>query len=51
MDTLAKVLFPHYPKIVRFQKLHSLYLAVLLCAAACTAAALTIFLYNLTAMK
>ena len=51
MDTLAKVLFPHYPKVVRFQKLHSLYLGVLVSAAACTAAAVTIFLYNLTGMK
>jgi hypothetical protein len=46
MDTLAKMLFPHHPKLVRLRKLQAFYLAVLLSVASCVATAVTVFLMN-----
>jgi hypothetical protein len=51
MNTLAKALFPNEPKFVRARKLQSFFTAVLLSVAACTAAALSIYLNYLMPMK
>jgi hypothetical protein len=51
MDRLAKLLFPDYPKAVRFRKLQAVYFAAFLCVAACVAVGVTIFLMNQLGVK
>ena len=43
MDRLAKLLYPHHPKLVRYRKLQAMYFAALLSVGTCVAVGLMIF--------
>ena len=51
MDWLAKLIFPHNPKLVRFRKLQALCFTIVLCVAACAVVGLIIFLMNQMGVK
>jgi hypothetical protein len=43
MDKLAKLLFPHNPKWVRYRKMQSLFFTVLLTVISCAAVGVLVF--------
>ena len=46
MDRLAKLCFPHNPRLVRYRKLRVLFFAVVLSVAACAAVGVMVFLLS-----